>query len=560
MPPVVEDLTPVETPTALQAEQTHVPSSISEDRGIVRAALVLSIGNVSSRILGLAREIVKSNLFGASDLLGAYTVAALVPMTLFNLITGGEMVSSSLVPVFSDYASKERRAELWGLMSTCLSLATVVLILIVLVLELFATQVAWLAGARNFEDPSLYPITVDLMRLATPAVLFLSIASILTGVLFALRRFTLPAFTSAVFNGTIVVVALLQPERIQSLVWGMLLGSLLQVVMQLPGLRDARFRISFAWRHPAVRRIVILYAPIAAGLVVNQAAIWISYNLAITTGDNSVTYMTYATTLYQFPLGLVVTALSLATLPTLSQMATAYRSAIDAQSPEAGQRLQQYKETLASGIRLVVTLILPATAGLLAMAGPIIALLLQHGLFTAEDTDITAQVLRLYAFGVPFAAVDQMLVFASYARKDTWRPALVGVISIVIYTLVALVLLEPLGLLSLMVADAIKHFVHTMIMFGILQQQIGGLPNQRLASTFLKSFLAALATGLAAYGVVTVASSFLSGSDFLSKLAIVGLAGTAGFAVYLIAVFALDIRDAKSLWSMLLKRSRTPSV
>ena len=90
-----------------------MPVPLSEDSGIVRAAAVLAIGNIASRVLGLAREIVKSNLYGASGLLGAYTVAVLVPMTLFNLITGGEMVSSSLVPVFSDYSAKEKRPELW---------------------------------------------------------------------------------------------------------------------------------------------------------------------------------------------------------------------------------------------------------------------------------------------------------------------------------------------------------------------------------------------------------------------------------------------------------------
>ncbi|HEX6383303.1 MAG TPA: lipid II flippase MurJ, partial [Anaerolineae bacterium] len=113
------------------------PPVVHRSEGIVRAAAVLAVGNVTSRVLGLVREIVKANLFGASDLLAAFTVAALVPMTLFNLITGGEMVSSSLVPVFSDYASRERRPELWGVVSTFLSVATVVLLAIVLVVELF---------------------------------------------------------------------------------------------------------------------------------------------------------------------------------------------------------------------------------------------------------------------------------------------------------------------------------------------------------------------------------------------------------------------------------------
>lgn len=531
------------------------PQNLSENQGLVKAAALLAVGNITSRVLGLVREIVKSNLFGTSPLLAAYSVAALVPMTLFNLITGGEMVSSSLVPVFSDYARKERRPELWSVVSTFLSLAVVVLLFIVVLVELFTPQVAWLAGARNFDDPSLMPVTIDMMRLATPAVLFLSMASVITGVLYALKRFMLPAFTGAVFNGTIVVVALLRPDRIDSLVWGLLLGSLLQIVLQLPALRDGRFRIQFNWHHPAVRRIIILYAPIVVGLVVNQIAIWISYNLAITTGDNAVTYMTYATTLYQFPLGLVVTALSMATLPTLSQMATAYREAQDAKLAAAQERLHEYKSTLAGGIRLALTLILPATAGLLALAAPIIALLLEHGQFTAQDTQITAQVLRYYLFGLPFAAIDQMLVFASYARKDTWRPAVAGVVSIAIYTVTAVLLLPSLGLLSLMVADATKHVVHTIIMLWLLQRHLGGLPGYQIGISVWKSLLAAIATGLVAYGAALLAQ-MVPLAGFAGQLVVVAAGSLAGLAVFLVMMALLDMREAKSLVRMVTRRMR----
>jgi putative peptidoglycan lipid II flippase len=548
--PVIEpsNVTPTETAQA--------PFTLSEDPGIVRAAAVMSIGSVVSRVMGLLREIVKSNMFGTSPLLAAYTVAALVPMTLFNLISGGEMVSSSLVPVFSDFASRERRPELWRLASSFLTLATIVLCIIVILVEFFAPQVAWLAGARNFEDPDLLPVTVNLMRLATPAVLFLSIASILTGVLLSLRRFTLPAFTTAAFNFTIVVVALIRPDKIDSLVWGILFGSILQVLMQAPGLLDGRLRPSLNWKHPALHRIVTLYAPIVVALVVNQIAIWISYNLAIKTGDNSVTYMTYATTLYQFPLGLVVTALSIATLPTLSRLASAYHDAEEQDAPDAADRLNEYRETLAGGLRLVIALGLPAAAGLFALAQPIVALLLQHGEFTAQDTATTALVLRVYLFGLGFAAVDQMLVFASYARKDTWRPALAGVLSISVYTLVAVMLLGVLDLLSLMVADALKHVIHTAIMLALLQRHVGGLAGYRIGSTVLKSLAAAVVSGLAAAATAALAGMVFPGDLFRQRLVIVTIAGAAGLAVYIAAAFALDLKDAKSLWNLLWKRLR----
>ncbi len=550
--PELEPTLPLETnldgTTAVSA--AIPPKNLGEDEGVVKAAAVLAIGNITSRVLGLVREIVKSNLYGASPLLGAYTVAALVPMTLFNLITGGEMVSSSLVPVFSDYASKEKRAELWQVASTVLSLATAVLAIIIICVELFTEQVAWLAGARNFSEPELYQVTVDLMRLATPAVFFLSIASILTGLLFSLKRFTLPAFTGAVFNGTVVIVALLRPDQIDSLVWGLLLGSFLQIVIQLSALRDAKFHFTFHWRHPAVRRIIILYTPIIAALIINQIAIWISYNFAILTGDNSVTYMTYATTLYQFPLGLVVTALSIAILPTLSQIASAYTETKESHPQAAAKKAKEYKETLASGLRMIIALILPAMAGLFALALPIIMLLLEHGRFTPADSQITAVVLRIYLFGLPFAAIDQMLVFASYARKDTWRPASVGIISIIIYTIVAAVLLKPIGLYSLMVADAVKHMSHTLMMIWVQNRQIGGLRGYRISRTVYKSITAAVVTGLLAFGAATAINSIVATDTFIGQFVVVMVGAGGGILGYLAMVVWLDIPEVKSLYHL----------
>jgi len=532
------------------------PKNLGEDKGVVKAAAVLAVGNIASRVLGLVREIVKSNLYGTSPLLAAYTVAALAPMTLFNLISGGEMVSSSLVPVFSDYASREKREELWRVGSAVLSLATFILCLIVILVEVFAEQVAWLAGARNFSDPALFQVTVSLMRLATPAVLFLSIASVLSGLLYALKRFTFPAFTSAVFNGAIVVAALLRPEDITSLVWGMLLGSALQIAIQLPGLRDGRFHWRFDWRHPAVRRIVFLYTPILAGLVVNQIAIWISYRLAILTGDNSVTYMTYATTLYQFPLGLVVTALSLATLPTLSQIASSYQTTKKVDPQAALARVEEFKATLAGGIRLVIALILPAGAGLFALAPFIIVLLLEHGRFTAADSEITTHVLRFYLLGLAFAGIDQMLVFASYARQDTWRPALAGVLAIGVYTATAVLLLPSMGLYSLMIADAVKHIVHTLIMLWFLQRQLGGLHGYGITRLAAKTIFAAAITGALAVAVADGAAALWTTDSFLSRLIIVLVGSAAGLAAYGGMVWLLDIPEARALAHMASRKLR----
>ena len=515
------------------------PTAPDQNPEVVRAAADLAAGNVTSRLLGLARETVKASLFGASGLLSAFEVAAYVPVSLYDLIIGG-MVNSALVPVFSDYAAKERRQELWAVLSTVLSVATAVLLIVVALVIIFAPQIAWLVGANEFDDPQLTSTAIRLMRMAAPAILFLSIASILTGALYSLKRFTVPAFIGAVFNATVVVVALLSPDQIESLVWGLLLGSLLQILVQLVPLRDARLRWHFDWRHPAVRRILTLYAPIVGGLVINQLAVALSYNLATRTGDQSISYMRFATTLYQFPLGLVVSAVSIATLPTLSR--------------QASGQLAAFKQTLAEGLRLVITLILPATAGLFILALPIITLLFERGLFTSQDSTTTALVLRFYLFGLPFAAVDQMLVYASFARKDTLQPALAGVISILIYLLVAVALLRPMGLLSLMIADGVKHITHTIIMLFIIRRQIGSMSGLGILLTGAKSLVAAVVVGITAYFTAEFMAGLVDVTSSTGKLLVVLVSGGCGLLVYIALVFLLDLRDAKSLSSIIPRR------
>ena len=498
------------------------------DTGLAKAAGIISLGNIASRTLGLAREYVKADLFGATGLVSAFEVANIVPTMIFDLLIGG-MISSALVPVLSDYAGSERdRKEFWQLASTLLSLAAVFLAAFVVLAELLAPQIAWLFGARNFEDPTLWPITTQLLRISLPAVLFLNLAGLVTGALYSLKRFALPAFTGAAFNGSIVAAALLWPERITSLAWGVLAGSVVQVLLQLPALELGRLRWRWNLRHPALGTIVRLYLPIILGVVVSQVAIAISYNLATATGDEGVATMRYATTLIQFPLGLVATAVSVAILPTLAQQARTESA---------------FHATLTKGLRLVIILIIPAAVGLYVLATPVVALAFEHGGFLPADTEVTAVALRLYLFGLPFAAVDQLLIFGFYARKNTLSPALVGGLSVGVYLLVAMALLKPLGLYSLMIADSIKHMTHAGVMAYLLYRQLGGVRGEVLLTSG-KAILASLIMGLVVWGIVR---AFPGPAGTLDRLAVVGTGGAAGLLTYALLIGRLRVPEAQNL-------------
>jgi putative peptidoglycan lipid II flippase len=536
---------------------------LSAAPGIAGAAMVIALGNVASRALGLARETVIADLFGATGLVSAFEVAGRVPRMLFDLLIDG-LVSSALVPVFSELAERDR-AELWRVASIMLSLATLVMSGGTLLLELFAPQVAWLMSG-GFE-PDLLAHTARLMRITTPAVVFLSLSGITTGLLYALKRFTLPAFTAAVFNASMVVVALvltgLLGWGIESLALGLLVGSAMQVALQLPGLRGARLRFSLDWRHPGLRRIARLYAPVVLGLVVSQIGIVIDRNLASRTGEQSIAWMRYATTLVQFPLGLVSAAIALAILPTLSRLASPHplppSPGVDRAGASRGLRgdahLDEFMDTLATGLKMVLVLILPAVVGLFVLSEPVVALVFQHGDFTPFDTRQTALALRIYLLGTTFAAIDLPLVFAFYARQNTLTPALVGVLGVGLYLAAALTpaLFRDLRMTDLVLANSVQLTGHALVMLW-LTHRLGSLRGRGLGHTALKALAASLVMGGLAFTSAHWLAVRFPGQALLHEAMVVGGAGLVGLAVYGALVALMRLEEAGLLATLLRQR------
>ena len=531
----------------------------SQAKSIAGAATMIAIGNVVSRILGLARETAIAYLFGATGMVSAFDVASRVPRMLFDLLIDG-MVSSALVPVFSELAERDRN-ELWRVASILLSFATVLMGASLIVLELLAPQIAWLMSGGF--DQELLDRTAYLMRLTSPAVVFLSLSGITTGLLYALKKFTLPAFTSAVFNATIVIVAFVLAGvfhwGVESLALGMVLGSMVQVILQLPALRGANLRFSLNWKHAHLRRILRLYAPVVLGLIISQVGIIIDRNLASRTGEQSIAWMRYATTLVQFPLGLVSAAIAMAILPTLSRLASQFtpRSA-GAGSPQIdGDSQEQYMNTLAGGLKMVLLLILPAVVGLYALSVPVVSLLFQHGDFTSMDTQQTAVALRLYLLGTTFAAVDLPLVFAFYARQNTLTPALVGIAGVGMYLIAALLptLFRPLRMTDLVLANSIQLASHALIMLW-LTHRFGSLHNRRLGASFAKGLLAALVMGAAVALLSHQLLLYFPTVSLRDQLAVVGVAGGVGVMLYAGLVAALRVEGAEYFVRMLRERAR----
>lgn len=545
---------------ALPAEQERTNARIAGAGGI------LALGNICSRILGLTREIVITYLFGATGAVDALQAAIIVPKAIYDLLIGGH-INGAIVPVLSEVITLRGKDELWRVLSALISLVIAALALLVLLIEAFAPQIVPLVASGA--DPATQRLAVSLLQLTAPALFFMSLFALFSGTLFALRSFTLPAFAGVVFNACIVLVTLmlapslaLLPDlnasaRVAPFVLarpaagitvvavGWLIGAVAQMALQMPGLRLRQLRPSLRWRHPAVKGIGLLYLPVMLSLIIDALVIRpFSYNLASHTIEGGITIMNLATTLIQFPQGLVATAISVAILPTLARQS--------AEMTAGAQRA--FKDTLGLGLRLTTALILPAATGLFVLALPIIGLLFENGAFLSADTAVTALALRLYLLGLPFAALDLLLVYAFYARKDTLTPALIGILSLVCYLAVATLLFDRFGLYSLMLADSVKHLVHASISLVLLRRRLDGFGPQRLMLTGVKSALASLIMAAVAILTLPALLDLIGTANILRELLLVAACALLYGGVFVLAARWLKLQELSWLLSLLRQR------
>jgi putative peptidoglycan lipid II flippase len=486
------------------------PSNRSVAQSVTIAALLIALGNIASRILGLGREVVTAAFFGRdSPGVNAFTLAWSVPSHIYDLLING-VVSAALVPVFSEYADGDPD-EFWRIVSGVFNLIMTALVVLI---ALIAWQTPFLV-TLFVRDPALRPLTSQLVRLLLPVVLLMGVSGLITAVLHARRIFLFPAFAIATFNAGIIIGVLLFHDQLDvaSLMTGALIGAFGQVVLQVWGLRGLRYHAGFNIHHPAVRRILKLYAPVALGVSCSIVGATIDRWLASGFTGAPAT-MRYATTFVQFPLGLIAAAVALAILPTLSRQS-------------AGADEEAFRRTLGMGLKIVLLLVAPATAGLAVLNQPAVALLLERGEFGVQDTAVTALALLLYLPGLPAAAIDQVLIFAFYARKNTLTPNLVQGAAIGFYLLATLPLLwlTQLGFLALVIGNSVQWIGHALLMFW-LARQVMPLHGQRLGEAVFKAVLASALMALAVY-------TFLAVTAGLPLIVQTVLAGGVGVLAYI---------------------------
>lgn len=506
----------------------------SPGRAIAIAAILIAVGNITSRLIGVIREAVFAATFGRGAELAAFTAAATIPTLLYDLLLSGAM-SAALVPVFSRVANQPKQFA--RTVSQVMSLLIIVVGGLIVPIVLFAPLlVRTLAGGF---DSELQALTITMVRWMVFAVPSMVIAGVMTAALQAQQQFLLPAFVTSVFNIGLIVAAWVLSPYIGpvALALGMVCGALLQVVLQYQGLRTLSWQWLPDWRSPEIAEIGRLYAPVALGMFFSALGTIIDRRYASDFGEDVLPTMRYATTLIQFPLGLVAAAVSTAILPTLARLTST-------------SSLPEFRQTVANALHVVMALIVPASLILWLVRMPLTAFVLERQAFTPEDTIAVANTLTYYIPGMPAAAIDQILLFACYARGRTLAPNLVQGGAVVAYVLAVMIGIPWLGerAETLAWANSVQWIVHMLIMF-VLCQRMFDLRGLGLMHTLLLSVIAAAVTWavmLALLALIPVASL-----PVLIQLVIISLLA---IVTYLLVSWRLEIMPVIHAYQLIFEK------
>jgi putative peptidoglycan lipid II flippase len=547
------------------------------DRRIVATAGIIAVGQLLSSVLGFVR-ITVLNVFFYPIGSGAFVTALRPIQQVSDLLVGGS-VSGALIPTFVDHSRAAQKADQRRIYSTVANVVLLVMALAVLALFLIAPALIPFEVVNYGAEAQ--QLTVLLVRIGALALFGLGLYAVTSALLYATRQSVYPAFATGAQHVGVIVAglvtlivagvqlgvplgALLHPGAVSAaasharnigaggLAVGFALGALGEFLLCLPGLR----RIGVAWqpvidlRHPAVRQIFKLYLPIAAGLVISVLYQNLDVSLVGRTPGGApanATALQSGTVLIQFPVGLVAAALTFAVLPAL----TAAASASD---------LSGFKRTLRMGLRLGLLLMVPAAVGLITLRVPIVALLFQHGSCDQSCTVRNALAVQNYGYELPFIAADQLLIAAFFARKNTLIPNIVGVVSILAYVLIAVPLVESVGMPALAFGDTAKNTSHALILFGLLTLSIGDLGMADLASGVGRILLAGAAMTLVCLGLLQalqqLAPSLFNETTTRGDALLLLVPGAAGAVVYFGLVSLLRLDEMRLLGGILHGRLR----
>jgi len=503
---------------------------------LLRVLVTVSGLTLVSRILGYARDFVIARAFGAGLFTDAFFVAFRIPNLLRRLFAEGAF-SQAFVPVLSHYKNRNSPEEAKSLLDGAATLLFVALVATAALGMALAPIIVYISAPGFAAEPAKFQLTVTMLRITFPYIVFISLVAFAAGVLNTWNRFSVPAITPVFLNVAFIVGALVFADRFDPpvlvLAWAVFAGGALQLAFQIPFLAKLgllpRWRLDFS--HPGVRRILKLMLPAAFGVSVSQVSLLINTIFASFLVSGSVSWLYYADRLMEFPAGMLGVALGTILLPSLSKY-------------HADANQAEYAKLLDWGLRLTVLLAVPSAAALALLALPLVTALFHYGRFTSEDAWMTREAVAAYSVGLIGMILVKILAPGFYARQNIRTPVKIGIATLFATQAMNLAFIGPLKHAGLALAIGLGACLNAGLLYFFLRRDRVYSPQPGWPLFLLKVAASVGLMALALYFATGKAAWWLAASWQLKLPAIVGLVllGAATYGASL-AAFGFRPRD-----------------
>jgi putative peptidoglycan lipid II flippase len=529
---------------AINADEEPFANPAASPRAgrIARSTAFFSAATAASRVAGLAREVVAAGYYGISGPMSAFTIAFQVP-NLIRALFADAALQPAFVPVFTELIGEKRYREAFRLASTLLLLVTMVLGAITAIFVVLA-PVIMPVFAPGFEGEIL-DLTVTLSQVLFPILIMLGISGVVVGILNSYDRFGAFAISPLFWNLTIILVlVVLEPmfhgqDRIYAYAIGILVGTLVQLLIPTFDLRNTpfRFSLSFDWRHPGVRRVLLLMLPVTISLGLINFNQLINSFFGSLVSDQAPAAIDKAFRIYQLPQGIFSVAIATVLFPTLARFAN------------RGE-MENLRSTMANGMRQILFVLVPAAAAILALSEPMIRLVYQRGEFSAAETTVVATALFWFAFSLPTNGLYLLQTRTFFSLQRPWQATALAAIDLVVSALAALALYSPFGVGGIVAGTGIGTSAAVVAQAVILRREFGGLELDRLFSTALRITIASAALAGAGWLVWDVLDQAL-GRGLAGQIVALGAGLTAGGIVYVAVARLLRIAELDQILRLL---------
>ncbi len=515
---------------------------------ISRGVRSFTVGTAFSRVMGLAREMVFAHLFGVGAATDAFNVAFRVPNLLRDLFAETAL-SAAFVPVLTAEKAKGKEAQN-RLASNIFNVLFVVTGLVSIAGLLAAPYLAKAIAFGFGRVPGKIDLTAQLTAVLFPFLLFVSLGAWAMSYLNTERSFFVPSVAPAAFNLFSILFPLLTygwyvargKEPIFGMAVGVLIGGLMQFLVQTPLLRRKGFRWSpvLNFRDPEFRRVMALFVPVAIGLAGTRINVLVNTILVTPLAQGSVSWLNYAYRIMHLPLGLFGIAVGTVALPSLSKLVLA-------------DDVGAIRSTLADSLKMVLFLTVPSSILIACLAAPLTRAIYERGRFTTADTVATAAALVLYALGIPFMSALRNVAAVFYAYKDAKTPMYASFCSIGLNLVLNATLMWVIGYMAFPLSTSLAALLNVAILYALVPRKIGGMEGGPLATYAAKLVLASAAGGGAAW----LANRFVAaelGTSLLPTIASVGTCGLAGLAVFFAVSRVLGLSETRDYLRRFLRR------